>query len=392
MQLLSCKSGRGSFKRFFSVECLEQRAVPAAMAYFNSGILHVEGDRFDNDLLVAADADGNLTVTNNGEAVEIQSLVGEANVAETDLIVMKGRRGNDTLTTDISLNVLDDNGVLVDAPNVTMYGGNGHDTLTVGHGGIVGGLAGVDENGVVVGDVVGNATMYGGRGHDTLNSGFGNDIMFGNAGNDTYIWPPGTLTDIWVGGRGYDTAIIIGNDTFLSDEPAGDEFLLTANGRNVRFQRTNLVQFTVDISSTESVVMQPGDGDDVVTIGDLSGVRSLKTVIVEGAGGNDIIDASAQANRRVSLIAFGGDGNDTILGGAGFDILAGEDGNDDLNGGGRTDVISGGAGEDTLDGGEGRLDFLVGGEDGDTFVDRPGSLLLDFDVDEGDVLETPGTV
>ncbi|MGL4551407.1 MAG: calcium-binding protein [Gemmataceae bacterium] len=327
---------------------LEDRTVPAVVATFNGGILAVSGDGKANDLLVRADDAGNIQVLSGGEAVAVRSLGDAPTRANLNHVVLDGRGGDDTLTTHSSLNTLV-NGVLVISPSATMLGGAGSDVITAGHGGIVGGLAGVGAGGVVIGNVVGNCFMDGGGGNDTLNSGFGNDVMLGGDGNDTYLWLPGTLTDTWDGGAGNDTAIIIGNDSFLGS-PANDSFLLTAKGSRVLFQRTNLVQFSVDIGTTENVVMETGLGDDTVTVGDLTGVESLRTVRAEGGGGNDTIDGTGQKNDRVRLTLNGGDGNDTLKGGAGRDSLDGGSGNDALDGGDdcAEDVIRGGTGSDTV--------------------------------------------
>ena len=280
-------------------ETLEDRTVPAVTASFVGGILTVNGDSAANVILVAADAGGNIVVTERGGTVPIIGGV-LATRDNTNLVIINGRNGADDLQTDRSLNVLDANGVLRKAASVVMRGGNGNDFLKVGHGGIVPDANGnvVDANGVVIGTVVGNASMFGDNGNDTLISGFGNDLMFGGRGDDNYVWPPGTLTDIWDGGPGRDTVTIIGNDG------ANDNFLLTAglNG-HATFARTNLVQFTVDIANTERIVLKPGTGDDTIIIGDLTGVRRLRRVIVDGGGGNDTLDATAQVNRRVRLSA-----------------------------------------------------------------------------------------
>src|SRR5262249_47431496 len=141
--------------------------------------------------------------------------------------------------------------VLSFAPTATLLGGDGDDTIVVKHGGIVGGLAGIDLNtGQVIGQGVGNCYMEGNAGNDTLFSGFGNDTMLGGGGDDTYVWLPGTLTDSWDGGAGTDTARIVGNDNPLLGTN-GDQFDLSANGSRVLFRRLNLVQFSVDIGTTE---------------------------------------------------------------------------------------------------------------------------------------------
>ena len=45
--------------------------------------------------------------------------------------------------------------------------------------------------------------------------------MIGGPGNDTLRWLPGTLIDVFEGGTGHDTAIIVGNDN-----NQGDDFVL----------------------------------------------------------------------------------------------------------------------------------------------------------------------
>ena len=64
---------------------------------------------------------------------------------------------------------------------------------------------------------------------------------------------------------------------------------------------------------------------------------------VLGLGGDDIIDASALP-AGASIVLDGGDGDDVVLGG---------DGNDMLLGGAGDDVLIGGPGQDVLDGGTG---------------------------------------
>lgn len=363
------RTGRACRGHLPRIERLEDRSVPAVTAVFNSGVLTVLGDRAANNIVVSADANGALQVTNNGQAVTIRSLVGQATRENLNLLFIDAGAGNDVVTTDGSLNTLVD-GSLARSPDAVLLGGAGHDVLTVKHGGIVGGLAGV-TNGVVTGQVVGNCVMDGGDGNDTLTSGFGNDVMRGGRGDDTYLWPPGTLTDVWDGGEGNDTVRIVGNDSFLG-APAGDAFSLTANGERVRFQRTNLVQFTVDIGSTENIELMPGAGDDTVTIGDLRGVKHLRQVTVQGGEGNDGIDASAQLNACVALVANGGKGNDTLLGGLGRSVLFGDDG------------------DDFIDAGRGRKEaVVVGGAGADTFVKRARAQLLDFYPELGDTLVDP---
>jgi Ca2+-binding RTX toxin-like protein len=94
------------------------------------------------------------------------------------------------------------------------------------------------------------------------------------------------------------------------------------------------------------------------------------------------------------LIASGGQGNDTLVGGAlddefdggaGDDTLYGNDGNDRLSGGNGKDLLAGGFGDDVLDGDNGKdslygefgLDTLLGGNGKDTVDGGDDNDLID---------------
>lgn len=84
------------------------------------------------------------------------------------------------------------------------------------------------------------------------------------------------------------------------------------------------------------------------------------------------------------LEAFGGDGNDTIFGGQGDQLLSGDDGNDILFAGLGTDTLLGGAGRDVIRGGTG-TQILNGGSGDDTISGGAGEQTLTGD-DGRDVL------
>jgi len=90
---------------------------------------------------------------------------------------------------------------------------------------------------------------------------------------------------------------------------------------------------------------------------------------VFGAAGNDSIDLGGGND-----FARGGPGNDTIVGGDGNDRLRGRHGNDSLDGGAGNDIIHGGFGADTLQGGDGndRLFMLAHDNQPDSADCGPG--------------------
>jgi hypothetical protein len=75
---------------------------------------------------------------------------------------------------------------------------------------------------------------------------------------------------------------------------------------------------------------------------------------------------------------FGGNDNDTLIGGAGADGMNGEDGADSLEGGTGNDILSGGSGNDLLNGGEDD-DRITGGGDNDTLIGGDGNDTLEGD-------------
>ena len=64
---------------------------------------------------------------------------------------------------------------------------------------------------------------------------------------------------------------------------------------------------------------------------------------------------------------MGTDGDDTLKGGAGGDVISGLGGNDLLTGGKGSDTLDGGAGDDTLSA-TGGSDLLTGGDGNDVFL------------------------
>ncbi len=412
-----------------AIEHLEDRSVPAVTAFLNTGILTVIGDDLANNISVQADAmTGNVSVTANGANVAISNpFGGSLNRADLSLVAVQGNGGDDVLYISGTLN----NGAsptLGPTANFSLSGGEGNDRLEVDAGGFNGTLVGT----VIVGTIRGNAFMSGGSGNDVLVSGFGNDIMNGDGGNDMYVWDPGTLTDVWNGGSGFDTATINGNNG-----TAGDAFALNvqSNGR-VLFQRTNIVQFSVDIGTTEAVTMNPdagttngnsagtpGMGNDTVTIGNLTGALNLVRIDSRLDGGNDVLNGTAQLHAGIRIFAQGGAGDDVMTGGAGNDsfsgnagndvitgnagndmiygnlgndTLSGDDGNDSLNGNDGTDTLLGGDDNDTLNGGgfDADPDVLVGGTGADTFLRFAGEpdTFADFNACEGDVFQDVASI
>ncbi|MDJ0798980.1 MAG: hypothetical protein QNJ51_19535 [Calothrix sp. MO_167.B12] len=84
-----------------------------------------------------------------------------------------------------------------------------------------------------------------------------------------------------------------------------------------------------------------------------------------GGNGKDFLKGDRRGAPTKNDLIDGGNGKDTLVGGAASDILLGGNGKDLLRGGNAGDTLLGGAGSDILRGNNGK-DFLRGGEGNDT--------------------------
>jgi len=249
-------------------------------------------------------------------------------VANTTSIEVFGQAGNDVIQLD------ETNGAL---PSAMLFGGDGNDTLIGGSAADM--LFGQAGNDILLGKG-GDDLLFGGTGNDTLTGGVGTDQVFGEAGNDTMIWNPGEGTDLNEGGDGIDTVQVNGGN-------GAEVFTVTANGSRVRFDRTNPAPFSIDIGTTENLVVNMNGGDDTFTAG--NGLAPLIHITVDGGTGNDTI-TGGDGNDTL----FGGDGNDTVFGGRGTDTV-------DLGTGDDTFVWNPGDGSDKVDGGDGNDTMIFNG-------------------------------
>jgi hypothetical protein len=149
-----------------------------------------------------------------------------------------------------------------------------------------GGVRGFDNvtGGLSTDTLVGNANanvLRGGASADTLIGGQGADQIFGEAGDDLLIWNNGDGSDVMEGGANSDAVRVNGSPT------GGDQFLLQVNpadSARLRFDRTNLGLFNLNIGTTEALEFNTLGGDDTTTL-DFAGGNPIPANGIDFDGG-----------------------------------------------------------------------------------------------------------
>jgi Ca2+-binding RTX toxin-like protein len=292
------------------------QASAATSATFANGVLTVVGDNADNSIVISRDAAGRIKV--NGGAIAVTG--GTPTVANTALIKVFGLGGKDRIALSEAGGAL---------PAGSLFGGAGNDRLTGGSG--ADRLFGQAGNDTLRGRGS-NDLLFGGRGNDTVTGGDADDQVFGQAGDDRMVWNPGDDTDLNEGGDGVDTVEVNGAN-------GAEQFTAAANGARVRIDRVTPAPFSIDIGTSENL-------------------------LVNARGGDDRFSATGNLAALIKLTVDGGDGKDTILGGNGADVLFGGDGNDFIDGNQGNDLTLLGAGDDTFQWDPGDGSDTVEGQDG----------------------------
>lgn len=189
----------------------------------------------------------------------------------------------------------------------------GNDDLATGVATGTTGVANVEQ---VIGGTAGDSlvgsfgvnTLSGGGGADWIVGGPGGDTLDGDADADVLVWSNGDGSDLMEGGADSDTVLVNGS-------PAGaDAFVVTPNGTRLRFDRTNLGLFNLDIGTIETLTVNGIAGDDGFVVNDLAGVESLTTLNLNGFEGDDTFTFAAASAGTVVFNAHGGIGSNTLQG------------------------------------------------------------------------------
>ena len=294
-----------------------------------------------------------LTITIDATANDGET--GETDKVSTDIEVVKGGSGNDTITGSAAAD--------------TIYGGAGNDTITGGLG-----------NDTLYGDA-GNDTFDEGSatsGADTINGGAGTDtVSYGSRTNDVTVAISGAavsgeageldkvMTDVEnvTGGAGNDTITGSPSDNVL-DGGAGNDTLSGGLGNDTLkggagddVENGDAGDDTFDEGSATSGddTFHGGAGVDTVTY---AARTNALTVVMDGVTpGGEAGEADLVGTDVENLV--GGAGDDTLTGNAADNQLEGGAGADTINGLAGDDVIDGNAGSDVIDCGLGDGDVLL---------------------------------
>ena len=299
----------------------------------------------------------NLTLVG---ANQNEDLVGIGNKLDN---VIVGNAGENRLDGAAGNDLIKSGGTVGPFESDTLVGGEGDDTLIGGAGYITNDLLQGGEGDDVLQVGSGANVLYGGNGSDRLTGGTGDnghwpnsDTLFGGAGKDTL--EGGSFQD---GGDGNDHMHIdfayeanggAGNDTIEGTGGTGHHDLLVDGG---------LGDDSVDVyAPVDTLWLYGGAGNDTLRAG--SGIK----VVIDAGDGDDVVTTWGSLGGSESTI-HGGEGNDTLSSSLTASLVSGDAGNDNMIVGGWDSQGEGGAGQDTLSAGHG-LVRLYGGADSDRFL------------------------
>ncbi len=277
----------------------------------------------------------------------------------------------------------------------TLYGSNVSDTLDADDlGDEVLGWSDANAPGDE-GPIDDNDTLRGGLGADTLRGGNGVDSLLGYSGIDRLFG--GARSDFLRGGE--DDDVLFGgggNDSFLAEGGqdkvyGGDnnDLISVSFGQGAEHQifgGRGLDTLDLDyFGNSGGVVVSIADPTRAFVMADGTRIIGIEQLRFNGGEGSDSVTGGAMAD-EFSLEY----GNDTASGGGGSDTIYGESGNDLLSGRSGDDKLYGNDGRDRLFGGDGN-DIISGDAGNDRIYGGAGNDIINVDPGGGDDIINGGT-
>jgi VCBS repeat-containing protein len=303
-------------------------------ANFGNDVIHSTGN--SNDIYEFGIGDGEDRITDYGG---IDKIVFKEGIAKEDIRVSVLKEIDaDTNQEKFSLIIVygeDDKLILTDWFNeehrIETFEFEGG--ITINDHEIVN-LIGTNENELVLGT----------EGNNTLDAKFGDDIINGGLGNDTYIFAKGYGHDTLEDSGGFDEIRfkegIVKNDVIALKEGNDLHVYIKEDGKAYEELNDSILikNWFSESGMIERLIFANGDSiglDELLKLDNGS-------VAFGGTSGDDEINGSDDSEVLMSL-----DGDDIINAGGGDDIVLGQDGNDTLDGGDGNDMLYGGDGNDT---------------------------------------------
>jgi Ca2+-binding RTX toxin-like protein len=235
-------------------------------------------------------------------------------------------------------------------------------------------------------------SLTGGVGNDTLQGNNGRDTLIGGLGDDTYVMTfdqfntnADVITEDIAGGSSDTIRVTSGVSVTVSEAAIGGTRF--ANVENAEFVGTPTAIFTVDLgantaNNTDLRTFSAGAGATLDIA--VSNQYDADSITIKGGAGADLVNYRftplLEANITTAAITFNDSalgGNDTVVTGAGVDVILLIDGDNQVITNSRADTITLGTGIDNVDAGAGSdtifgganvtdLDTIIGGLDADT--------------------------
>ncbi len=239
------------------------------------------------DTVIANGTNGDdlVDVVGAGSAFSVLGLAARVNVSNSeganDALVINGLGGDDVVTaTTLPAGIA----------KLTIDGGAGDDTIF--------GSQGAD-------------VFLGGDGNDSVFGDNGNDTAFLGAGDDVFQWDPGDGNDVVEGQDGTDTLLFNGSG-------ASENVDILANGGRALFLR-DVANVVMDLNDVEAIDFNALGGADNIVVGDLSGtdvtnVNIDLAAVVGGAAGDKQVDSvTVNATNGDDVVAVASAGSQIVV-------------------------------------------------------------------------------
>ena len=356
-----------------------------------TGLINVNGGAGDDTLQVNGTASSDSIVVSSIQVTRGSETVGYTAIED---LAVAGGAGDDDLTV-----------LSTSAAGVRLDGEDGSDAYTVDFGSLAGPVEVNDSgpggdtdtllvNGTPADDELVLAASSITHGPETVNYfGIEELTLDAGGGNDTITVNGTGATTTVLGGDGDDAFIVNANGAFtltLDGQEGSDSYEI-----NIGALVGPVVIDDTGTTGTDTLLVNGTPFDDVITLTDttITGLgggmpfnlsfSGIEVLAVDAKAGDDLVDGSALT---ISVTIYGGDGDDTLIGGSNDDHLYGQDGDDDLIGNLGADYLDGGAGSDGLLGDMGTIEreLISGGgmatllttQNGklEAYIDRPGTI------------------